>query len=208
MRTVLVAAFCAAMGLGATDIAWAAEAPPPPAAAPPVAAPAAPPPASAEAPAPVAAAPASNPYAGLPKVVAKAVKELEAACRAEEGTPKWNPKTVFDVVNVSPDSQPDYLIDTHAMECDGGITPWIGSDGFRHILFISTGPGRWTRAFDRGARGFDIIAPKGGGRPQVIVFSHSAYCTRPNPERFMRCTQIYEWRRGKLRKVSEEWFEG
>lgn len=203
MRAAFVGLFCVAIAVGACGTARAAEASSPPAATP-----AAPPPASAEAPAPVAAAPASNPYAGLPKVVAKAVKELEAACRAEEGTPKWNPKTVFDVVNVSPDGRPDYLIDTHAMECEGGITPWIGSDGFRHILFISTGPGRWTRAFDRGARGFDIIAPKGGGRPQVIVFSHSAYCTRPNPERFMRCTQIYEWRRGKLRKVSEEWFEG
>ncbi|WP_296585204.1 hypothetical protein [Xanthobacter sp.] len=193
-----------AVAAGASGIARAAEAPAPPAAAPPAAAPAAVPPAKAEA----AAAPAVNPYAGLPKVVAQAVKELEAACRAEGGAPKWNPKTVFDVVNVSPDGRPDYLIDTHAMECGGGITPWIGSDGFRHILFISIGPGRWTRAFDRGARGFDIIAPKGGARPQVIVFSHSAYCTRPNPERFMRRTQIFEWRRGKLRKVSEEWFEG
>lgn len=202
MRTAFVGMFCVAIAAGASGIARAAEAPAPPAAQPPAA-----PPAAAEAATPVAAAPAANPYAGLPKVVAKAVKELEAACRAEGGTPSWNPKTVFDVVNVSPDGRPDYLIDTHAMECEGGITPWIGSDGFRHILFISTGPGRWTRAFDRGARGFDIIAPKGGGRPQVIVFSHSAYCTRPNPERFMRCTQIYEWRRGRLRKVSEEWFE-
>lgn len=202
MKRAFVGMFCVAVAAGASGIARAAEAPAPPAAAP------AAPPAAAEAATPVATAPAANPYAGLPKVVAKALKELEAVCGADGGRPSWNPKTVFDVVNVSPDGRPDYLMDTHAMECEGGITPWIGSDGFRHILFISTGPGRWTRAFDRGARGFDIIAPKGGGRPQVIVFSHSAYCTRPNPERFMRCTQIYEWRRGKLRKVSEEWFEG
>ncbi len=207
MRTAFVGMFCAAIAVGASGIARAAEAPAPPA-APSAAEPATQPPAVPPAAPEAATAPAANPYAGLPKVVVKAVKELEASCRAEEGTSRWNPKTVFDVVTVSPDGRPDYLIDTHAMECEGGITPWIGSDGFRHILFISTGPGRWTRAFDRGARGFDIIAPKGGGRPQVIVFSHAAYCTRPNPERFMRCTQIYEWRRGKLRKVSEEWFEG
>ncbi|MFG1211325.1 hypothetical protein V5F72_02735 [Xanthobacter flavus] len=207
MRTAFVGVFCVAIAVGASGITRAAEAPAPPAAAP-LAASAASPPTVPPAEAATPVATAANSYAGLPKVVAKAVKELEAACRADGGSPSWNPKTVFDVVNVSPDGRPDYLIDTHAMECEGGITPWIGSDGFRHILFISTGPGRWTRAFDRGARGFDIIAPKGGGRPQVIVFSHSAYCTRPNPERFMRCTQIYEWRRGKLRKVSEEWFEG
>lgn len=207
MRTFLVAAVCAALGLGASDMVRAAEAPSSPAASPtPPATPA--PAAIAPATAPVATAPAADPYAGLPKVVVKAVKELEAACRAEGGTPGWKPKSVFEVVNVSPDGRPDYLIDTHAMACEGGITPWIGSDGFRHILFVSTGPGRWSRAFDRGARGFEITVPKDGARPKIIVFSHSAYCTRPNPERFMRCTQIYEWHRGKLRKVSEEWFEG
>lgn len=205
MRTVLVGMFCVAIAVGACGTARAAEAPPTPAAASPTPAAS---PAPAEAAAPIPPAPAANLYVGLPKVVAKAVKELEAVCRAEGGTPGWKPKTVFEVVNVSPDGRPDYLIDTHAMECEGGFTPWIGSDGFRHILFVSTGPGRWTRAFDRGARGFDITKPKNGGRPQVIVFSHSAYCTRPNPERFMRCTQVYEWRRGRLRKLSEEWFEG
>ncbi len=204
MRAVLVGMFCVAIAVGACGIARAAEAPPSPAAASPTPAP----PAPAEAAAPAATAPAANPYAGLPKVVAKAVKELEAACRAEGGTPGWKPKTVFEVVNVSPDGRPDYLIDTHAMECEGGITPWIGSDGFRHILFVSTGQGRWTRAFDRGARGFEITEPKDGTRPKIVVFSHSAYCTRPNPERFMRCTQVYEWRRGRLRKISEVWFEG
>lgn len=152
--------------------------------------------------------PAADPYAGLPKVVARAVKGLEAECRAENGTPEWKLQSVYAVVNVSPDGRPDYLIDTHTIACDGGFTPWVGSDGFRHILFVSTGPGRWIRAFDRGARGFEITEPKPGKRPQVIVFSHSAYCTRPNPERFMRCTQVYEWRRGKLRKMSEDWFEG
>jgi len=157
-------------------------------------------------PAAVAGQPASNPYAGLPKVVAGAVKGLEAACRAEDGTPQWSAKTVFTVVDVSPDGRPDYLIDTHDMACEGGFTPWVGSDGFRYILFVSTGPGRWTRAFDRGARGFEI-APGGHGKlPHLVVFSHSAYCTRSNPERYMRCTQIYEWRRGKLRKTDEAWF--
>lgn len=150
--------------------------------------------------------PAGDPYAGLPKIVAKAVRELQEECETEDGTFTWKPETVYAVVKVSPDGRPDYLIDTHTVSCDGGYTPWVGSDGFRHILFVSIGPGRWTRAFDRGARGFMIVAPKGGGRPRVEVFSHSAYCTRPNPERYMRCTQLFEWRGGKLKKISETWF--
>lgn len=194
---------------GPVDVAASEAAPPaavPAAEAPPnPPAPAVPAPASsAPSPTPVSAA-AADPYAGLPKVVARAVQELEAECRAAEGRPNWKPGTLAEVVNVSPDGRPDYLIDTHAIACDGGFTPWIGSDGFRHILFVSKGPGRWVRAFDRAARGFEIDN-KGRKVPQVIVFSHSAYCTRPNPERYMRCTQVYEWRRGKLRKISEDWF--
>lgn len=185
---------------GPVDVAASEAAPPPNPPAPAVPAPAS----SAPSPTPGPAA-AADPYAGLPKVVARAVQELEAECRAAEGRPNWKPGTLAEVVNVSPDGRPDYLIDTHAIACDGGFTPWIGSDGFRHILFVSTGPGRWVRAFDRAARGFEIDN-KGRKAPQVIVFSHSAYCTRPNPERYMRCTQVYEWRRGKLRKISEDWF--
>ncbi|MFG1291106.1 hypothetical protein [Xanthobacter versatilis] len=216
-RSLVASALVVALAAVSVPVARAEGAPvdvavsdaPPPAAMPAAEAPPNPPAPAVSAPASTAPAPtpgpAADPYAGLPKVVARAVQELEAECRAAEGRPNWKPGTLAEVVNVSPDGRPDYLIDTHAIACDGGFTPWIGSDGFRHILFVSTGPGRWVRAFDRGARGFEI-ENKGRKVPQVIVFSHSAYCTRPNPERYMRCTQVYEWRRGKLRKISEDWF--
>lgn len=195
MKRVAAIVLCAAFGVGAfAGPAGAAEGPS-------GARPGEP------APAP-AAAPPADPYAGLPRVVATAVRELEAACRAEEGTLRWDPRTVYAVVEVSQDGRPDYLIDTHDLACDdGGYTPWIGSDGFRYIVFVSTGPDRWTRAFDRPARIFEIVAPK-GGRPRIEVLSHAAHCTRPNPERYQRCEQTFEWRRGKLRKVHEEWFTG
>ena len=177
--------------------------PPAPAASAPVSSPAAAT-ADTDAAAP-AAVPGGNPYRGLPKVVARAVRQLEAACRKEEGTAHWSPAGVYQVVNVSTDGWPDFLIDTHAIACDGGITPWVGSDGFRYILFVSTGPGRWTRAFDRPARIFEITEAKDGQPPRLEVFSHYAHCKLPNPDRYMRCSQTYEWRRGKLRTVSEEW---
>lgn len=150
-------------------------------------------------------APAGRPYSGLPKVVAQAVRQLEADCRREEGTARWSPTGVYTVVNVSPDGRPDYLIDTHAIACDDGVAPWMGSDGFRYILFVSTGPGRWTRAFDRPARIFEIVEAKDGQPARVEVFSHYAHCALPNPDRYMRCNQTYEWRGGRLRKVSEDW---
>lgn len=212
MRTVLVAAVCAVLGPGAPGMVQAAEAPPSPATtSPATASPATPSPAPSASPAPaetaapVATASAATPYAGLPKVVAKAVKELEAACRAGGGTPGWQLKTVFEAVDLSPDGRPDYLIDTHAMACDDGIPPWMGSDGFRYILFVSTAPHRWTRAFDRPARIFEIVPAKDGAPARVEVFSHYAHCALPNPDRYMRCNQTYEWRGGRLRKVSEDW---
>lgn len=140
---------------------------------------------------------------GLPKVLSGAVKALEAECRAEGGVASWTAKGIFYEVNLSPDGRPDYVLDTHGITCSGGFTPWVGSDGFRYLIFVSTGPGRWTRAFERPARGLEI---KDGPTPELILFSHSAYCSKPNPERYQRCTQVYVWRGGKLRKSSEEWF--
>lgn len=148
------------------------------------------------------AAPSADPFAGLPKEVAVAVKELEEECRAEHGVPRWTAHALFGPVNVSPDGRPDYLINTHGIECVGNSTPWIGSDGFRYIVIVSTGKGKWVRAFDRSARGFEITE---GKDPRIILFSHSGDCTRPNPKRYQRCTQDYAWRHGKLKLMSEEW---
>lgn len=206
MRMAAVVALCAALGPGPLVSFVMAEELQAGANAPAKGAPTVQPAPDTAPPAMSASPKTGDPYAGLPKVVARAVKELEAECRAEDGIPKWLAKSVFGVVDVSPDGRPDYLIDTHDVGCDGGFTPWVGSDGFRYILFISTGPGRWTRAFNRAARGFDIVPARNGKWPQLVVFSHSGHCTRPNPERYMRCTQVFEWERGRLRKTDEEWF--
>lgn len=154
------------------------------------------------------AASAEDPYAALPKALVPVVQEMEAQCRAAEGTPAWAAKDLFTVVDFSRDGQPDYLLDSHGMRCDdGGDIPWMGSDGFRYVLFVSTGFGRWTRAFDRRARDIDILVV--GGEPRLWLFSHVAYCTKPNPMRYQRCEQVYAWGgKGKLRKVSEDWFTG
>lgn len=186
---MFVLVLCAVLGLA--PLAFAAEDPP----AAPSAAPAATPPVPAASP---------DPYAGLPKPVVGAIKELEAACRDEGGTAKWTAKGLVDEVDFSHDGQPDYLIDTHGVECSASVTPWIGSDGFRHIIFISKGKGKWVRAFDRSARGLELITKDGETR--LILFSHSGDCTRPNPKRYQRCTQEYAWRHGKLKLIDEEWF--
>lgn len=170
--------------------AMAAEAGPPPPAA-------APSPASPETP------PALDPHAGLPPALVGAVEELEALCRKEGGTPHWSTQALVSEVNLSPDGRPDYVIDTHGISCGDADSPWMGSDGARYIIYVSTGPDGWVRAFDRPARTLDVTA---GAKPELVLLSHVAYCKAPNPKRYQRCTQTYVWRKGKLRKIDEEWF--
>ncbi len=167
------------------------EAGPPPA-------PAAPSPAPPEAPA------APDPHAGLPPALAGAVAELEALCRKEGGTPGWSTGALVSEVSLSPDGRPDYVIDTRGIRCEGADSPWMGSDGARYMIYVSTGPDRWVRAFDRSARALNVT---GGPKPELVLLSHAASCKAPNPKHYQRCTETYVWRKGKLRKIDEEWFD-
>lgn len=162
-----------------------------------------PPPATAPSPASPETPPAPDPRAGLPPALADAVKELEALCRQEGGTPHWSTEALVSEVNLSPDGRPDYVIDTHGISCADADSPWMGSDGARYIIYVSTGPDRWVRAFDGPARTLDITT---AAKPELVLLSHVAYCKAPNPKRYQRCTQTYVWRKGQLRKIDEEWF--
>lgn len=62
----------------------------------------------------------------------------------------------LEVIDLSKDKQPDYLVNYAAIRCGGEVSKLCSAQGCRREVWVSDGRGDYKLAFDRTARGFAL----------------------------------------------------
>ena len=147
----------------------------------------------------------AEPADALPKPVINDVKWLEQRCRDVGGEPQWKAEELIKEIDLSPDSLPDYVIETGAMDCEGprtGRVPWTSSGGAQLIVWASVGRNKWAKVFDADAFIWNVIKHK--SQPVFYVLQNIGYCgKRVSRTEFRRCAHEYVMLDGRLRQIRE-----
>jgi len=147
----------------------------------------------------------AEPVDALPTPVIDDVRWLEQRCRDVGGEPQWTAEELIKEIDLSPDSVPDYVIETAAMDCEGprtGRAPWISSGGAQLIVWASVGRNRWAKVFDAHVFAWNVIRHK--SQPVFYVLQDIGYCgKRISRTDFYRCAHEYVMLNGRLRQIRE-----
>lgn len=112
----------------------------------------------------------AQPATDEPPEIGQIRRELTAGCRARSGqAPSFGPN-FLRMANLTPDGQPDFVVDVSAMTCPGATGAFCrGRECPVHV--IVSFPGGYRRVLERFAEGVEI---RPGADRDVLVLGHEA----------------------------------